>query len=550
MALDNARQLRHRATEAERRLWSTLRDKQLGGWKFRRQVPLGNYIVDFYCPVAKLIVELDGGQHADRAPQDQVRTNELISLGYRVIRFWNNDVLGNIDGVLQELLGVLQSKAPLTPTLPREGGGSAGAGKQSRSFDASVKAASIDVNQRSQRTPSPLAGEGWGEGAGSNRDPGFAVYVHWPFCKAKCPYCDFNSHVRAAIDEDGWREALLRELAHYAALTPGRQVTSLFFGGGTPSLMAPRITGDIIDALARHWQVDPAIEITLEANPTSVEAEKFRAFAAAGVNRLSLGIQSLNDADLKFLGRQHDSRQALAALDLAAATFPRFSFDLIYARPGQTVAAWEVELDDALRRAGDHLSLYQLTIETGTVFEQAYARGDFQLPSEDIQAELYELTTDRLAAAGLVAYEVSNYARPGQESRHNLSYWRYGDYLGIGPGAHGRLTLDGQKIATRQHRAPEIWLERVQRDGHATQQYDAVAPQARLEEMLLMGLRLHEGVDLDRLHRETGRLLGDWIPADRLQRLIEGEFLVLDATTIRASRAGRERLDAVLAALL
>ena len=327
-------------------------------------------------------------------------------------------------------------------------------------------------------------------------------------------------------------------------------ITSLFFGGGTPSLMAPQTTGAVIDALARHWQVDPAVEITLEANPTSVEAEKFRAFAAAGVNRLSLGIQSLNDADLKFLGRQHDSRQALAALDLAAATFPRFSFDLIYARPQQTVAAWAAELDEALRRAGDHLSLYQLTIETGTVFEQAHARGDFQLPPEDIQAELYELTTNRLAAAGLRAYEVSNYARPGQESRHNLSYWRYGDYLGIGPGAHGRLTLDGQKIATRQHRAPEIWLERVQRDGHATQQYDAVAPQARLEEMLLMGLRLHEGVDLDRLRGETGRSLSDWIAAERLRRLIEGGFLALDATTLRATRAGRERLDSVLAALL
>jgi putative oxygen-independent coproporphyrinogen III oxidase len=388
------------------------------------------------------------------------------------------------------------------------------------------------------------------KGADVSRDPGFAIYVHWPFCKAKCPYCDFNSHVRAAIDEESWRAALLRELAHYAALTPGRKVTSLFFGGGTPSLMAPATTGAIIDALARHWQVDPAIEITLEANPTSVEAEKFRAFAAAGVNRLSLGIQSLNDADLKFLGRQHDSRQALAALDLAATTFPRFSFDLIYARPQQTVAAWEVELTEALRLAGDHISLYQLTIETGTVFEQAYARGDFHLPPEEVQAELYELTTDRLAAAGLAAYEVSNYARPGQESRHNLTYWRYGDYLGIGPGAHGRLTLDGQKIATRQHRAPEIWLERVQHDGHATRQYDPVAPQARLEEMLLMGLRLHEGVDLGRLHRQTGQALGDWIPADRLQRLIDGGFLILDAETLRASRAGRERLDSVLAALL
>ncbi|HVJ32225.1 MAG TPA: radical SAM family heme chaperone HemW [Terriglobia bacterium] len=382
------------------------------------------------------------------------------------------------------------------------------------------------------------------------RNPGFAVYVHWPFCKAKCPYCDFNSHVRASIDETRWREALLRELAHYAALTPGREVTSLFFGGGTPSLMSPATVEAIIDALAVHWRFDPAIEITLEANPTSVEAEKFRAFAAAGVNRLSLGIQSLNDADLRFLGRQHDSRQALAALDLAGAIFPRFSFDLIYARPGQTVAAWEAELEAALKRAGDHLSLYQLTIETGTVFEQAYARGDFRLPPEDVQAELYELTTARLDAAGLAAYEVSNYARPGQESRHNLTYWRYGDYIGIGPGAHGRLTLDGTKIATRQHRAPEAWLERVERDGHATRQYDPIAPQEQMEEMLMMGLRLHEGVDLARLQATTGKALEAWLPAGNLPRLVGGGFVTLDDTALRATEAGRARLDAVLAALV
>ncbi|HVJ40245.1 MAG TPA: radical SAM family heme chaperone HemW [Dongiaceae bacterium] len=383
-----------------------------------------------------------------------------------------------------------------------------------------------------------------------NGDPGFAIYVHWPFCKAKCPYCDFNSHVRATIDEARWRAALLRELRHYAALTPERRVTSLFFGGGTPSLMSPATVGAVIDALGRHWQIDPAIEITLEANPTSVEAEKFRAFAAAGVNRLSLGIQSLDDADLKFLGRQHDSRQALAALDLAGATFPRFSFDLIYARPQQTVAGWAAELDAALKRAGDHLSLYQLTIETGTVFEQAYARGDFQLPPEEVQAELYELTTARLAAAGLAAYEVSNYARPGQESRHNLTYWRYGDYIGVGPGAHGRLSLDGARFATRQHRAPEAWLERVERDGHATRQYDPIAPRDQMEEMLMMGLRLHEGVDLARLQARTGKALADWLPPGSLARMVAGGFLTVDDTALRATEAGRARLDAVLAALV
>jgi putative oxygen-independent coproporphyrinogen III oxidase len=327
-------------------------------------------------------------------------------------------------------------------------------------------------------------------------------------------------------------------------------VTSLFFGGGTPSLMNPATVGAIIEALDKHWQLDPDIEITLEANPTSVEAEKFRAFRSAGVNRLSLGIQSLNDADLKFLGRQHDSRQALAALDLAGATFPRFSFDLIYARPQQTVAAWEAELAAALKRAGDHISLYQLTIETGTVFEQAYARGDFRLPPEEVQAELYELTTTRLAAAGFDAYEVSNYARPGQESRHNLTYWRYGDYIGVGPGAHGRLTLAAGKTATRQHRAPEAWLERVERDGHATRQFDPVVPRARLDEMLMMGLRLHEGVALARILAETGQPLEAWLAAGKLQRLIAGGFLALDDTALYATEEGRARLDSVLAELL
>ncbi len=547
MVGNRPRHLRHEATDAERRLWSVLCDRQLRNWKFRRQVPLGPYVADFYCAAAKLIVEIDGGQHTEQA--DKKRTQWLETQGYRVIRFWNNDVLANTGGVLSNLLSILQS-SPLTPTLSSEGRGSQ---IQSGYPQADCVAGKGELSI-SDSAPSPLAGKGWGEGVRApmpnKTDPGFAIYVHWPFCKAKCPYCDFNSHVRAAIDEERWRKGLLRELAHYAALTPGRRVTSLFFGGGTPSLMAPATVEALIDALAKHWQVDPAIEITLEANPTSVEAEKFRAFAAAGVNRLSLGIQSLKDADLKFLGRQHDAAQALAALDLAGRTFPRFSFDLIYARPGQTEAGWSAELAQALALAGDHLSLYQLTIETGTVFEQAYARGDFKLPEEEVQAALYELTTERLAEAGLLAYEVSNYARPGQESRHNLTYWRYGDYLGIGPGAHGRLTLAGDKIATRQHRAPEAWLDLVERDGHATRQCDPVSPEARLEEMLMMGLRLAEGIDLARLQAETGRALTDWLAASRLQRLIDGGFLALDAATLRATEAGRHRLDSVLAALL
>ena len=285
-------------------------------------------------------------------------------------------------------------------------------------------------------------------------DPrGFGIYIHWPFCKAKCPYCDFNSHVRERIEEDVWRGSYLKELAHFAAMVPGRSVTSIFFGGGTPSLMNPKTAETVIDAVSRHWRVANDIEITLEANPTSVEAGKLRDFRAGGINRVSLGIQALDDRDLKFLGRQHNQTEALAALDLAANTFDRFTFDLIYARPGQTPDSWARELDRAMTFAADHLSLYQLTIETGTVFEQAYARGDFVLPDEDVQAELYEMTAERLGVAGLAPYEISNYAKPGSESRHNLTYWRYGDYVGIGPGAHGRLALDGKKIATRQHRA-------------------------------------------------------------------------------------------------
>jgi putative oxygen-independent coproporphyrinogen III oxidase len=296
---------------------------------------------------------------------------------------------------------------------------------------------------------------------------GFGIYIHWPFCKAKCPYCDFNSHVRERIEEEDWRASYLKELAHFAALTPGRTVTSIFFGGGTPSLMDPKTTETVIDAVARHWRVSNDIEITLEANPTSVEGGKLKGFRSTGINRVSLGIQALQDADLKFLGRQHSSAEALAALDLAAQIFERFTFDLIYARPGQTPAAWADELKRALSFAADHISLYQLTIEPGTAFEQAYARGDFRLPDEETQAELYEMTGAHLGEAGLAAYEISNYARPGSESRHNLTYWRYGDYVGIGPGAHGRLTLEGRKIATRQHRAPERWLEMVAAEGHA-----------------------------------------------------------------------------------
>lgn len=382
-------------------------------------------------------------------------------------------------------------------------------------------------------------------------DPrGFGIYIHWPFCKAKCPYCDFNSHVRERIEEGAWRDSYLKELAHYAELTPDRTVTSIFFGGGTPSLMDPNTAVMVIDAVARHWRIANDIEITLEANPTSVEGAKLRDFRAAGINRVSLGIQALDDADLKFLGRQHNEGEALAALDLAANIFDRFTFDLIYARPGQTPAAWDAELARALTFAADHISLYQLTIETGTMFEQAYARGDFVLPDEDTQAELFELTQARLSAAGLAAYEISNHARPGSESRHNLTYWRYGDYVGIGPGAHGRLTLDGKKIATRQHRAPERWLEMVAAQGHATRQYDEVGRNARISELTMMGLRLAEGIPLTRFEAESGKPFLECLDSQRVARLVKGGFLARSDARLMATQAGRQRLDAVLGELL
>jgi putative oxygen-independent coproporphyrinogen III oxidase len=383
---------------------------------------------------------------------------------------------------------------------------------------------------------------------------GFGIYVHWPFCKAKCPYCDFNSHVRAAIDEAAWRQSYLRELAHFAALTPDRSVSSIFFGGGTPSLMDPATAQAVIDAVARHWHVADDIEVTLEANPTSVEAGKLSDFRQTGINRVSLGIQALDDRELKFLGRQHNAGEALAALDLAANTFDRFTFDLIYARPGQTPAAWREELIRALGFAADHISLYQLTIETGTVFEQAYARGDFQLPDEETQSALFEMTQEILGGAGMPAYEISNHARPGSESRHNLVYWRYGDYIGLGPGAHGRLTLemngDGRKIATRQHRAPERWLEMVAAQGHATRQQDEIARDARLAEMVMMGLRLAEGIPLSRFVAETGEEMSACLDPARLERLVAGGFLSVTGDRLLATADGRQRLNAVLGELL
>jgi oxygen-independent coproporphyrinogen-3 oxidase len=381
-------------------------------------------------------------------------------------------------------------------------------------------------------------------------DPGFALYIHWPFCKSKCPYCDFNSHVREGIEQERWRNALLAELDHVADLTPGRRVTSIFFGGGTPSLMNPTTAAALIERAAQRWTLADDVEITLEANPTSVEAANFRALREAGVNRLSLGVQALDDRALRFLGRGHDHAEALGAIALARRHFPRFSFDLIYARPQQTLADWEEELDRALALAGDHLSVYQLTIEPGTAFAAAYRRGDFALPDDDLAGALYETTQARLEASGFTGYEISNHARPGGASRHNLTYWRYGDYAGIGPGAHGRLGLDGVKYATRQRRAPEAWLAAVERDGHGGEERLALDVAERAREMLMMGLRLAEGVAAERFRAETGEAIEAFVDHGRLADLIEGGFVLRDGDGLRTTTAGRQRLNAVLASLL
>jgi putative oxygen-independent coproporphyrinogen III oxidase len=380
------------------------------------------------------------------------------------------------------------------------------------------------------------------------REP-LAGFIHWPFCRSKCPYCDFNSHVRDGIDEARWSRALLADLDRQAELTPDREVVSVFFGGGTPSLMPPETVAALIERVQALWPVAPNLEVTLEANPNSAEAERFAGFAAAGVNRLSLGIQALDPAALEFLGRRHDREEAIAAIRLARATFPRTSFDLIYARPGQSLAAWQEELDEALPLAGEHLSLYQLTIEPDTAFGNRAGRGEILVADEDTAVALFEATQERLAAAGLPAYEISNHARPGAECRHNLAYWRYEDYLGIGPGAHGRVTRGDSKIATCQRRAPEAWLAAVERDGTAIEEMTPIAPATAVEEMLMMGLRLVGGVPRARLAVLAGRDVEDLFGAV-LPPLIDGGFLLLDDDRLAATAAGRQRLNAVLAALL
>ncbi len=377
-----------------------------------------------------------------------------------------------------------------------------------------------------------------------------ALYIHWPFCLAKCPYCDFNSHVRERIPQTRFRAALLRELRWEAARLGRRPLVSIFFGGGTPSLMEPETAAALIAEAGRLFDPAGDLEITLEANPTSVEAGRLAAFRAAGVNRLSLGVQSLRPEALRLLGRQHTAEQALAALELAQNLFPRVSFDLIYARPGQDLADWRAELRKALALAADHLSLYQLTIEPGTVFEARHRRGELFLPDAETAAELFLITGEEAARFGLLPYEVSNYARPGAESRHNLVYWRYGDYAGIGPGAHGRIGMGGDLLATRRHRAPEIWAELVERQGHGLGSEECVTPAERAREMLLMGLRLSEGVDPARFAARTGLALEDALDPLTLRSAIAEGYMAREPTRLRALPEGRLRLDALLRALV
>lgn len=377
-----------------------------------------------------------------------------------------------------------------------------------------------------------------------------ALYIHWPFCLAKCPYCDFNSHVRDRIDQGRFAAALRAELAWEVARLGRRRLGSIFFGGGTPSLMTPETVAALIEDATSFFDPAPDLEITLEANPTSIEAGKLRGFRGAGVNRISIGIQSLDGEALRLLGRQHDAAEAVAALELARAVFPRVSFDMIYARPGQSVAAWRAELDRALTLCADHLSLYQLTIEPGTAYEALHRRGEIVLPDADLAAALYHETLDACAGHGLAGYEVSNFAKPGGESRHNLAYWRYQDYAGIGPGAHGRVTLGNEIVATRRHRAPEPWADRVEAAGHGSTAEERVVPADRAREMLLMGLRLAEGIGEAAFAGRTGMRLDEALDHDVLAQAVEAEYLVRSDGRLTATLEGRLRLDALLQALV
>ncbi len=383
--------------------------------------------------------------------------------------------------------------------------------------------------------------------AGEGKQQAFGIYVHWPFCLSKCPYCDFNSHVRhAPIDEERFSRAFAREIETTAARTPGRNVSSIFLGGGTPSLMRPQTVGSILDAIGKHWRVAPDVEVTLEANPTSVEATRFRGYRTAGVNRVSLGVQALDDASLKALGRLHTAREALDAVAIARTAFDRYSFDLIYARPDQTPQMWADELKLAIAEAAEHLSLYQLTIEPETPFFGLHAAGKLKTPDEATARALYDVTQEVCAQHGLPSYEISNHARAGAECKHNLVYWRGEEYAGIGPGAHGRLDLDGVRHAIATEKRPEAWLMRVEANGHGVIADDRLNSEEHADEFLLMGLRLAEGIDPERYAMLSGRALDP----RRIAVLREEGAIVVDANgRLRVTKSGFPVLDAVVADL-
>lgn len=377
-----------------------------------------------------------------------------------------------------------------------------------------------------------------------------ALYVHWPFCQSKCPYCDFNSHVRDQIDQNRWAKALRTELQTSAARLPSgsgkRRLTSIFFGGGTPSLAAPSVIETVIETAQSLWSVSDSLEITLEANPSSVETSRLKEFREAGINRVSLGVQSLNDEALRFLGRRHNAAQALDAVEAAASLFNRFSFDLIYALPGQSMRAWEKELTQALTFGSDHLSVYQLTIEPGTAFHTAHRLGQFTLPEEQHAEALFDLTQASLAEAGLPAYEISNHAAPGAASRHNLTYWRGGDYLGIGPGAHGRLTRNNKRYSEKRYRLPEKWISTVEATGSGLEEEIPIEPDDVVREAIMMGLRLTQGVDLTPYATILPRVISE----QKCRALIEEDLLVRDAHHLQATREGLKKLNALLDYLL
>ena len=378
-----------------------------------------------------------------------------------------------------------------------------------------------------------------------------ALYIHWPFCLSLCPYCDFNAHTRDKINNNRWKRALLTDISYWSTKTKGREITSIYFGGGTPSLMNAETVFVLLQTIMKLWKTSPYLEISMEANPTSIEMEKFQLLRDAGINRVSIGIQALRDNALEFLGRKHDQKQGLEAISLAAKVFPTFSFDLIYSRPEQTIKDWSLELTEALKIGSKHVSLYQLTIEKGTPFYSSFKKGSFQIPNEKKAAKQFEITQEICEAHNVPAYEISNHAKTGAICVHNLNYWNGGDYIGVGPGAHGRLTTEeGSIIATEQIPLPENWINEVEKNGHAIRKYKRLNPQIRREELIMLGLRLSDGIKRDLFYSVAGVKLEEFIDPHRLNHLKKGGFLILDKNGLRTTPQGRLRLNAVLAALL